>query len=275
MLGTAFPADRVLLVEQPGPWGRAGLRASRFPARIAAAVEDRALRAGIRVQAVRRPGRTRPDARRFWGLASARPGTEQLRTGTWSRPEELLDLPLDGSAGSPDDAAHFLVCTHGKHDPCCALRGRGVAAALHELRPGRVWETSHLGGDRFAANVLVLPSGLLYGRVAVSAAEELADAADAGLVLQPLLRGRIGHAPAAQAAAAYAYAQLGLRSVGAVRVLSSSRVEEGVATVRLRTGTGDYRARVFVDRVSSEGLTCAAAGAGSFLRYRATELLPV
>ena len=30
MTGSAFPASRLLLVEQPGPWGRAGLLASRF-----------------------------------------------------------------------------------------------------------------------------------------------------------------------------------------------------------------------------------------------------
>ncbi|MGH8861361.1 MAG: sucrase ferredoxin, partial [Jatrophihabitantaceae bacterium] len=58
MLGTAFPASRVLLVEQPGPWGRAGLRQSRFDPAIAAALEARAGEHGVRVLAVRRPGRT-------------------------------------------------------------------------------------------------------------------------------------------------------------------------------------------------------------------------
>ena len=40
-----------------------------------------------------------------------------------------------------------------------------------------------IGGERFAANVLVLPSGLMYGRVLPFAAREFIDAADAGEVV--------------------------------------------------------------------------------------------
>jgi hypothetical protein len=273
MVGTAFPADRVLLVEQPGPWGRAGLPASRFPPELAAAVERRALSAGVRLQAVRRPGRTPASAARVWALACSRDGAEELRVGTWERPEELLEIPLDGRSGRPEDRPWFLVCAHGKHDPCCALRGRGVASALEQLRPGRVWETSHVGGDRFAANVLVLPSGLLYGRVPADGVGELADASDAGRVVQPLLRGRIGLAPAAQAAAAFAHVELALASVGAVHVVSSSRIVDGAATVRLATAVGEVTVTVRVERVAAERLTCASPGPGSYLRYRAIELI--
>ena len=42
MLGTAFPAARLLLVEQPLPWGPEGLRTSRFDPATALAVEARA-----------------------------------------------------------------------------------------------------------------------------------------------------------------------------------------------------------------------------------------
>ncbi len=57
-----------------------------------------------------------------------------------------------------------LVCTHGRHDVCCAVRGRPVAAALAAAATGwDVWECSHVGGDRFAANVLLVPSGELFG----------------------------------------------------------------------------------------------------------------
>jgi hypothetical protein len=147
-----------------------------------------------------------------------------------------------------------------------------VAAALDAVRPGQVWETSHVGGDRFAANVLVLPSGLLYGRVPADAAADLADAADAGRVVLAWLRGRVGLAPAAQAAAAFAHAELGLAAVGDVHVLWSRAVEGG-ASVRLRTARGDVTVRVRVERVVAERLTCAAPGRGAFLRYRPIELL--
>jgi hypothetical protein len=149
-----------------------------------------------------------------------------------------------------------------------------VAFALDAVRSGRVWETTHLGGDRFAANVLALPSGLLYGRVRPEDAPDLADAVDAGRVLVNLLRGRIGLPPAAQAAAAFAHRELRLANVGEVEVLSASPLADGIAPVRVRTSKGDYLVLVAVERVRAEGLTCAASGPGSFLHYRPMQLLP-
>ncbi|WP_218926810.1 sucrase ferredoxin, partial [Priestia megaterium] len=57
----------------------------------------------------------------------------------------------------------ILVCAHGRHDPCCAVRGLPVGRALGERWPEQVWECSHIGGDRFAANVVVAPDGVYYG----------------------------------------------------------------------------------------------------------------
>lgn len=275
MIGTAFPAARLLLVEQPGPWGRRGLTQSRFDPRIAAALERRANAQGIRVQAVRRYGRTPADAVRGWGLVDTRAGHEIVRTGTYDRDADLLDLDLDGTGGERQLEALYLVCAHSKHDVCCALRGRPVSAALDELRPGRVWETTHLGGDRFGANVLVLPSGLLYGRVLPFAAEEFVAAAEADEVLGALLRGQIGLPPAAQAALAHAHEYLAVRSRTALAVVSSSPVADGHATVRLRGPHGLLEVTVAVETVAADGLTCANPGPNRFLRYRAIAITPI
>jgi hypothetical protein len=272
MLGTAFPASRLLLVEQPGPWGERGLRDSRFGAG-AAALLDRAAAAGVRVQAIRRPGRTVRDVPRHWALADTWAGRESLRGGTYRDPTELLDLPLDGSAGEPDDQPMFLVCAHSKHDTCCALRGRPVAAALHAVRPGRVWETSHVGGDRFAANVLVLPTGLLYGRVLPFAAAEFVAAADADEVIGALLRGRIGLPAPAQAALAFAHEHLALRRRRDLRVESTSPVEDGVSVVRLLGPHGPLVVTVSVERVAAPGLTCHNPRPNQFLSYRPVSIV--
>jgi hypothetical protein len=275
MIGTAFPAARLLLVEQPGPWGRGGLRESRFDRDVALALEQRANSHGIRVEAIRRPGRTAPGTSRRWALVDTRPGAQTTRWGTYERDAELLDLALhdmDQLAGTRDDRPIFLVCAHGKRDPCCALRGRNVAAALAAERPGQVWECTHLGGDRFAANVLVLPAGLLYGRLLPFAVAEFAAAADAGEVVGALLRGRVGLPPHAQAALAYTYEQLALRHASDVRVLDHSAVADGAATVTLATPHGTVRVSVRVERVTATGLTCAAPGPGWYLRYRPTGL---
>jgi hypothetical protein len=267
LLGTAFPAARLLLVEQPGPWGHGGLRESRFDPAVAVALERRAGAVGVRVLAIRRPGRTPRGIRRRWALVDSRDGSTELRWGCYDADAELLDLPLDDAQGERDDAPLYLVCAHSKHDACCALRGRAVAAALEEQRPGRTWECTHVGGERFAANVLVLPSGLLYGRVLPFAAQEFVAATEAGEVVGALLRGRIGLAPAAQAALAFAYEHLAVRRRDALQVLEASPVEDGHSHVRLRGPHGRLDVTVRVEPVAADGLTCKKPGANYYLAY--------
>jgi hypothetical protein len=268
MLGTAFPASRLLLVEQPGPWGRAGLRGSHFDQESALALEAQAGQTGVRVLAIRRPGRTPRGVQRSWALADCRPGRESLHWGTFERDADLLDLPLDGTAGTPDDSPIYLVCAHGKHDACCALRGRPVAAELAQVRPGRVWECSHVGGERFAANVLVLPAGLLYGRVLPFAAVEFVAATEAGEVVGALLRGRVGLKPVAQAALAFAYEHLAIRRSGALRVVSVRASGAAESVVRVRGPHGLIDVTVRIEKVRADGLTCAKPGPGGYVGFR-------
>jgi hypothetical protein len=182
------------------------------------------------------------------------------------------DADADGSSlaavGEPDPAPLILVCTHGKHDACCALRGRPVAAALDACRPGRVWECSHIGGDRFAANALVLPAGLVYGQVPAAAAPEFMDALDADEVVGGLLRGRIGMPPVAQAALAFAYEHLALRARNALAIESVDGPQDGVARVTVRGPHARHVVQVRIELVYADGLTCAQSGPGRFTRYR-------
>lgn len=273
MLGTAFPAARLLLVEQPGPWGHDGLRSSNFDRATAQALLRRTGADGIRVQVIRRPGRTTRGEQRRWALVDCRDGRESLCWGGFDEDAELLELPLDGSTGTPDDQPLFLVCAHSKHDTCCALRGRPVAAAIEATRPGRVFECSHLGGDRFAANVLVLPVGLLYGRVLPFAAPEFVAAAEADEVVGALLRGRVGYPPTVQAALAFGYEHLALRERRALRVRSATEIVDGIAVVELTGPHGPLEITVSVEKVEAAGLTCANPRPNRYLRYRPVSII--
>jgi (2Fe-2S) ferredoxin len=273
MLGTAFPAGRVLLVEQPFPWGFQGLRSSRFDRATALALEARCREETVRVQAIRRPGRTAEGTPRRWVLVDARgrPGT--MRTGTFEADAELLDLPLDGSSGAPDPEPLFLVCTHGKHDPCCGQRGRPLVVALEAERPGRVWQVSHVGGCRFAPSVLVVPQGLVYGRVPPSHAAGLVAATARGEVVLEHLRGRIGVVPVVQAALGFAQEHVGTRGIDDVSARSAVRGERGVV-VTVSTPQGRFAVTVRNERVDARGLTCAAAGDAWFVAHRLASIEP-
>jgi hypothetical protein len=131
-----------------------------------------------------------------------------------------------------------------------------------------VWECSHVGGERFAANVLVLPTGLLYGRVLPFAASQFIAAAERREVLTPMLRGRVGMVPAAQAALAFAYEQLALRQVDDVRVDQVRRQDGGPIAVELTTPRGPVEVTVAVERGGPDLLTCHADAASRFLIHR-------
>lgn len=275
MLGTAFPAARLLLVEQPFPWGPEGLRTSRFDRETALAVEARGRAQGVRVQAVRRLGRSPELAHRRWMVVDTRDGAQTIRTGEFAHDAELLELPLDGSHGEPDPGPLYLVCTHGRHDPCCAARGRPVIAALAARRPGQVWQASHLGGCRFAPTVLALPSGLMYGRVPPSSAGDLVAATEAGEVLAGHFRGRIGVPPPGQAAIAFARERLGLPRARDVSFVSMTAIDGATVLARVSTPDGRFDVTVRRARVDAAGLTCGAPGPSWFVAHHPVAMEPV
>jgi (2Fe-2S) ferredoxin len=275
MLGTAFPAARLLLVEQSLPWGSEGLRTSGFDSAAALALEARGRSEGVRVQAIRRLGRNPHRGHRRWATVDTRDEVRTLRWGEFTNDAELLDLPLDGSSGEPDANPLYLVCTHGKHDPCCAQHGRSVALSLTALRPGRVWQASHLGGCRFAPTVLVLPLGLMYGRVSPTAGAEFIAAAEAGEVLGAKLRGRIGIPPAAQAAISFTHEHLALSRCHDVSLVSTTPFDGTTVVVRVSSPNGLFDVTVRRERVDAIELTCAAPGPSWFIAHHPVAIEPV
>jgi hypothetical protein len=159
---------------------------------------------GIRPVLIRRFGRADRSRTRRWALVDSRPGQEHVRWGDLPSDDHLLEVLAGNDRGTPSVEPVYLVCTHGRHDACCAVRGRPVASALAAAYPDRTWECSHIGGDRFAANVVVLPHSLFYGHVPPARAVELAKQYDAGTVVPDLLRGSGAFIPPVQAAQHFA-----------------------------------------------------------------------
>lgn len=206
--GTAGYGERWFLVEIDGAWGEHALLQSRLDPALGRALVTRIERAGIRPLAIRRTGK-RADERRGqsrwrWAYVDARAGRETVRWGVVDDPRMLLEIPLDGTAGEESSDPVIAVCTHARHDQCCAVKGRPVVTALARAYPKLTWECSHLGGDRFAATMVVFPHGLFYGRVHASDAPGIIEHYRNGVVDERYFRGRSSVTNATQAAQSFA-----------------------------------------------------------------------
>ncbi len=235
-----------LVIEHPGPWRREagdGLPPGPLSSAIA-----RAARHGVRVQFIRRPGRRRstPPLLVYAGFSGVgQVWLEERELACHSELDEL-DLAAVGAGrapgfGSPVTRPILLVCAHGRHNACCARLGAPLARSLHR-RFADVWETTHVGGDRYAANLVCLPDGLYYGDLDEARAADAASAYRDGRVVLDGYRGRAGVPEPVQAAEHFVRAHTGALEVDDVVV--ESMVGE-TAVVRVR----EDRYEVLVERV--------------------------
>ena len=234
LAGTASTVRAFLLLEHPGPWGVDALRDARLPDGLGARLASKAAEARVRVLLVRRPGRRPRQGHTTVFAAYAHPDRPWLERGDLADPADVLGRDLVAlragrSPGlTPTDASVFCVCTHGRHDACCAEQGRPVAAALTQAHPEETWDVSHIGGDRFAGNMLVLPQGLYYGRLDPVTALAVAGHHASGQLDLDHLRGRSGLPMPVQAAEIALRRELGETRAAALRLVS--RTADGTDT---------------------------------------------
>jgi hypothetical protein len=260
LAGTASTVRRWLLVESIGPWGRDGFHDARLPDGVAHALHAFGHTTGARVLLIRRVDR-RPDrAGEATCLAvDARGPTPWIGRRRLASVADATSLDLDDrSAFEPVAGPVAIVCTHGRRDVCCAERGRPLAQATAAAFPEQTWESTHVGGDRFAANMVVFPHALYFGRVeAVRGPEVVAAYADGRIVLDRF-RGRSTVPMFAQAAEAHVRIERGLDVVDAVTVVDAW-LEGDVGRVRVRTPDGSVEVDVVRELGVPMRLTCQSA----------------
>ncbi|MEV5407650.1 sucrase ferredoxin [Thermopolyspora sp. NPDC052614] len=277
-----------LLIEHAGPWART-LAECALPERLAALVR-RAEEFGVRTQLIRRPGERRSrraddvagpvsggggrgDGGRLHVLVAYATGEDPwVAEGSFEDPMDL-DLGALVRGVVPESCILvsepvFLVCTHAKRNACCARIGLPLARALAAELPDRVWETSHVGGDRYAANLVCLPHGLYYGSMSQAAAIAAASAYRRGEIVLDRFRGRAGIPEPLQAAEHFVRSLTGELSVGGVAVESSR--SDGDVTETVVFG-GGVRYRVVVERTVFTP-PCGMACADTITTYRLASL---
>ena len=238
LYGTAPVAQSWILLEQPGPWGPDALFESNLDPRFSGELTKRTTRLGCKVMLIRRrSGRYKSSEATCFLAASGAAGVwmEEIRLGN---PSELLDCELEsvlhpespGIGTSADEA--YLVCTHGRRDPCCAEYGRALLNSLTAVE-APIWESSHQGGHRFAANMACFPHGLFYGRVGREDGPAIIEAYRKREIYLPHLRGRSAYDPIVQSAEYFVRSETGITEIDALMVERVTQ-REGRASITFR-----------------------------------------
>ncbi|MCY3811720.1 MAG: hypothetical protein OXH15_08000 [Gammaproteobacteria bacterium] len=238
LLGTAGQVDVWLMLEYKPVWRAKATDDNDLAAPMKAWLERTvaayaAKGQTARPQFIRRPELDTSDVSLFVGID----GELRRFQGDYTA-IATLDLPNRHEALERVDEPHYFVCTNGQRDLCCARYGLPVYARLRELAGRRVWQTTHVGGHRFAPNVLALPQGALYGRVFADGVDAFFATVESGDLALPHLRGRAALPPAAQVAETLIDGARALRGIDGDRV--TFETDAGARSVCVRESDSPF-----------------------------------
>lgn len=207
LLGTATRADYWLALEVPSAWGRKAFEQSDVPVSVKTRLNEvLSSKPNARLQVIKKGSEFSGGGVAFFVAVNheEHPNLYEFRL---SRYEDLLDLDIPGILAEKQEywqydrkAPLFLVCTNGRRDPCCTKFGLPFYQEMQTVAGEDVWQTSHLGGHRFAATLVTLPHGVFYGYLSQVDAQTIVDAQRAGTVHLPRFRGRSCYEEHVQAA---------------------------------------------------------------------------
>jgi hypothetical protein len=228
LIGTAPRADVWFLLEYHGRWGKKALAESEIPDGVKKHLNAQLdLIPESRLLLIKQP---REENVRGFAFFAALPKTNPpvLYRFQLNDYDDLLDYNLVSIANADpkyaDDIADepiFVNCTNGLRDQCCALHGVATYWELQNRFPGKVWESTHHGGHRFAANFMHLPDGLSYGRLRKESAASVLQTCLDGRVALDNFRGRTTLEDPVQAAEIMLRQKLSLDTIDALSVTGS------------------------------------------------------
>lgn len=209
LFGTASQVGVWLLLEYTRPWGKNATDENELPTEVQTWLQTQCgVVSNGRVQFIRRGNEPiRADGYTFIVAVASDMGNSRLYRLHIPNYEALLAVDVAGMVAGKvelDDLLQsepiYLVCTNGKRDISCAKYGRALFDGLNQVVGVQVWQTTHIGGHRFAGTAVILPSGLTYGYLFAEDADSLAEATRQQRVWLEKLRGRALYAEPIQAA---------------------------------------------------------------------------
>lgn len=241
LAGSALTDQQILILEQPGSWGRDAVAESGLEPDLWQSAEP------SRVLLARHPNRTRPSTERHWWTLQVKGSDVVTNHGQVAWSQTLTDHIWSTSSREPAAATVFL-CTNGKRDRCCAEFARALLRQFPD--EPRLWEISHLGGHRFAPTALALPSGIMFGKLD---SDSLRAIMSCELPTRQQIRGRVGRSVTRQVAEIAAASRLHVpmtqlvsQDLGAIA--PSPAVTETHVLVSAATATGPVSITVQLSR---------------------------
>jgi hypothetical protein len=282
--GTASIGAVWLLIEYPQAWGPHALRDSALSRAVKGHL-NRLLKTIPRSRLLfikQEPG---AKERLNFFVVRSRESDPFIVKFELDRHERLLEIDVASvaagnlSAGGiiARDRSLFLVCTHGKRDKCCAKFGYAVYKAARDFvrddddTGADVWQSSHVGGDRFAANLICFPHGLFYAHVTKDGGHTIMDEYRRRRLVLSEYRGRACYSFPVQAAEFFVRRETGLLGLDELRYLDQERLGETLWRVRFMTSAGSFVHQAQVASTFSEFqtfITCQSTEAKSITQYQ-------
>lgn len=279
--GTASMGDAWLLLEYAQPWGARAYQESAIPKAVKTHLSS-VLKSipRSRVLFIKQARKVKGPFVLF--VVRSRESSSSILKYEFSEYEQLLDFDLASAlaGGSPAgttpwEDALFLVCTHGKRDKCCAKFGIPIYKTICTLvGESSAWQCSHVGGDRFAANVVCFPDGIFYGHMTEENAKLIVKEYYDRRIVLPNFRGRACYPFPVQAAEFFARRETGFHGISDLKFLTYdplkpnewqvrffSEVDTKIHQVSLRSHLSEFQNR----------LTCHSSEPRSVVQYSLIE----
>lgn len=253
MYGTAPRVDVWLLLEYRGRWSGSAFKDSKIPKAVKSHL-DNALKSisNSRLQLIKKHDNN--DARLKFYIAVSKEKKPRLYEFELSSYDDLLSLDIKRSMRSKKHICaekKYIMCTNGEYDICCGKFGKPVYLDLAKGKYGpHTWETTHIGGHRFASTFVCLPHGVVYGRVREGmVAEHLIDEFEHGKIKLPSYRGRSCHSYEVQAAEYYLRKETGITDIPGL-IFKNLKKDDKKSVVRFLSApdNGTHKVRIRQDK---------------------------
>jgi hypothetical protein len=272
--GTASTGDAWLLLEYPYWWGVRAFHESALSTPVKAHL-NRALKSirRARLLFIKQDRVASRELSLF--IVYTREADPSIFRLKFKAYEQLLDIDLAAAGQSLAHAVEFksplyLVCTHGRRDKCCAKFGYPVYKTLRAHAGDSVWQSSHVGGDRFAANLVCFPHGLFYAHATTESGCAIIDEYGRRRLVLDKYRGRACYSHPTQAAEFFIRAETGITGIDDLRLVGCESLDEGTWRVKFASTvegkSHEARVRIMVSEFQSY-VTCHSTEEKNVLHY--------